>query len=864
MRRIPLIAALLCLVFSTIHAIPPQSSDKQDLQELISYTAELEVQTELVQYVYEQYLRHGEETIPEQKFLISLMDLVNREVSKRLKNPGKARKKYFGELHGMLEEIEILKRRLKAANIRELDTFVNDLSRRIKITIDRGEVDFKKKKVFEDGLQMLYVSEETIKMDQSESPGDISANIARSKERLLKAFGEVDNDDGNILGRPPTIYDLFVEWRRTEEVKYSLRLADVRLARKNLLKSAGLQEVQRMFNEEIKLAYTRFNYADYELAELLLSDVSEEYPLWGIRNIDDVLFYKAESNFALNRLMHAEEDYNELIRQYPSTTYLAEVYGRLVQIHYTMNNYGKVVEFANLYQNLAALSNPEYYDIQFLQSMAHYQMGNFDETVATLLNVPEGHAYYYLAQYFIGNAYLDSDLLDDAVTSYLKLVNDLEAPAYLHARSLYKLSVVEYERDNYLAAINYLNEVAPGFSQYDKVLNALAWCYYEVERSKPAGEKRDFSQARFYAKRLIADYYASPYKMEATGLLAYINQSENEPLEAIDLYREVYQEKVKRGSIETYIGERNRLESLHRDAIEEKEAALREGNSEAYIRATDLIARLQVEIHGLDISETSSSGLLMFQEANAVIDQIKELNQLRLAAEESNNSVAVDRIDSLRVRLGAILETFPDEVFDPKSRVNFFDDYPVSKYVTEEELHHQQLEQKKKEVLDEIARIDMLVKEMDGQIVQASSRNNFDLVAKYEQKRRHLLQLKKRYDFLYVGIQETSSQENPYPEFNRWGDLGAFGIINVYFDQKQKSQGKLVKVADVFERVNKQLNYRKQVIEDKIKKIESEVRFMTMKARMEERARLRAERERAFRESYFDTRESETQDDQQQ
>jgi len=36
-----------------------------------------------------------------------------------------------------------------------------------------------------------------------------------------------------------------------------------------------------------------------------------------------------------------------------------------------------------------------------------------------------------------------------------------------------------------------------------------------------------------------------------------------------------------------------------------------------------------------------------------------------------------------------------------------------------------------------------------------------------------------------------------------------------------------------------------------------------MKARMEERARLRAERERAFRESYFDTRESEIPEEQQ-
>ncbi len=109
-----------------------------------------------------------------------------------------------------------------------------------------------------------------------------------------------------------------------------------------------------------------------------------------------------------------------------------------------------------------------------------------------------------------------------------------------------------------------------------------------------------------------------------------------------------------------------------------------------------------------------------------------------------------------------------------------------------------------------------------------------------------------------VATYEIDTEGNPYPEFSKWGDVGAFGIMNVYFGQKQRMHNRLIEVANVLSRVNDQLDQRKQVIEDKISKIESEIRFMTMKARMQERARLRAERERAFRESYFDTRESET------
>jgi len=50
---------------------------------------------------------------------------------------------------------------------------------------------------------------------------------------------------------------------------------------------------------------------------------------------------------------------------------------------------------------------------------------------------------------------------------------------------------------------------------------------------------------------------------------------------------------------------------------------------------------------------------------------------------------------------------------------------------------------------------------------------------------------------------------------------------------------------------------RATTFEDQLKKIEAEIRFMTMKARLEERQRLRAEREQSFRETYFDTRTTE-------
>lgn len=860
-RRLLVIPALVCTLVITSFAQSRSSGDTTSLKRLISYTSELEFQAELVNYVEQNYFRYGEKQIPQEKFLINLMYLINDEVSNRLRSPEAAREKYFGELEGMLREIGELKQRLRVSGIRELDTFVDDLENRITFTLERRDINFKKKKVFSDALQMLYVSEEMIKLDSGASQGDLSQKIGESKQQLLNAFGEISGAGVDSRAVKPTIYDLFVEWKRNDETKYEVRLTDVRLARQNLLKSGGINEIQRMLQRELDVAYVKFNQSEYEVAELLLGDISRTYPRWGVKELDDVYFYQAECNFALDRLVHARDVYEKLLEDFPNTPFAADAYSRLVQISYTVRDYLNAVYYSGLYQQATGPSHSDYYDILFLNAMSHYNQNSFDKVVEELTEVPDDHPYYYLAQYFMGNAYAANQLYDDAIGIYIGLIDSKLTPPFLHARALYKMGVLEYERNNHVAAISYLQRISTAFSRYDKVLNGLAWAYFENERSKSSGELVDFTEARHYATRLTEEYYASPYVMEATGLLAYINQLENEPIQAIGLYRDVYQTKVQRGAVQSYLDERNALERLYLDASAMRDQSLRENNSTAFRRSTELMRELNAQISQMDLAETSSSGYSSYREVSRILDQLKELERLRLTAEESGRMHAVARIDSLQMRLGAALEMFPEEVVSSASAVNYFDEYPISKYVVEEESRHALIEEKRSEVLNEIARLDDMINRVAAKRENARTEQDFKLVALLDQKSGNLGVLRKRFDQLLVATYAMETNPNPYPEFNRWGDLGAFGIINVYFDQKQKTQRNLVKVAEVLDRVNLQLNERKQVIESKIRKIESEVRFMTMKARMEERSRLRAERERAFRESYFDTRESESEEE---
>jgi TolA-binding protein len=864
MARIFFLAFAVCFFLFLPRYPIAQTSNSQkiaDLEKLVEYTSEIEFQYALEEYVKGLFVNYGEERIPQEYFLISLMQLISKEYSSRLEHPDQARRNYFSELKTMLDEIYVLKQRLHNAGINELSRFISDLEGRIKFTINSSEINFKKKKVFEDALQMLYVAEEMIKLDQLQQPNQtvsLNQKLSESKKEILTAFGEVSTGVVSTPGKGYTIYDLFSEWKKLDERKYTVRLTDVKLARQNLLKATDTEGVLRMLNAELKMAYDYFNGERYDLCERLLGDVIDTYPSYGVRNLEDVHFYRAESNFALNRLLHAETMFQGLLQDYPTTEYLAQIYKRLVQINYTLEKYSNTIKYSDLFQSVSSQADPDFFDVQFLSAMASYQSGDFGRAIDLLSTIPKDHPYRQISLYFTANAYSASQRYDEAISLYLQLSDEKNITPSLYHQTLYKIAIIEFERKNYFATIKYLSKIPETFIGYDKVLNAFAWAYYEYEQTKPENEPRDFYFTKYYANRLLDEFYASPYKMEARSLVAYISQLEDRPSRAMELYRNIYQTKLTKSKVNEYIAERKRYDEMFQEANNLKALAFEKGDKKQYLRAIDLMDELETEMVKMDLTEISGLGLSTYSELNSVISQLEELSRLRDVAELNEEYEAVQRIDNLRLHLLSVLNEFPAEMLQSAERVNIFDEYPISKLVAEEENRSEQYTNNRLEINEEMGKIEAQLADLEKTIQQAKSGNEYEKVAELESQRDRFLELQKDGDNLLSATYMTDRPEDVYPEFSKWGDFGAFGIINVQFFQKQQMQRDITEIALGLDKVNKDLESRKQVIEDKIKKIEAEVRFMTMKARVEERARQRAERERAFREGYFDTRTSES------
>jgi hypothetical protein len=782
------------------------------------------------------------------------MRLVNHEMDNRITNRGEAIEKYFTELRNQLKELQQLKGRLNSAQIYELDSFITELEKRMKMALESGEINYKQKKVFEDALQLLYIAEEMIKLDQLSDRSNLSRNIDQSKDRLLNAFGEVGNLDLVPLDVAPTIFNLFDEWTKTDSYKYSARLLDIKIVRSKLLKSGTIEQVNRMFNDQLKYAYTNFNYFEYDLADRVLEDLIETYREIGVKDFEDVYYYRGECNFALNRSFKAQEIFQTLLEEYPQSVYLAGIYSRLIQISYKFGEYNKVRSLFTNYQNVSSPGQEDYYDVQFIVALSMYEQADYNRAIEILLSFPEKSDYYYFAQYMIGTIYAAGQNYDLAYGVLEPLIESKKTPQEFYNRSLLKLAQISYERGDYLTAIKYAELIPDNFIRYDKVLNILTWSHFTIQQtSQSYPDNRDYSQAKLYAYKLLEEFYSSEYRMEAQSLLGYIYQSENDLSLARDFYQDVYKSKVERNDLVESLLTTDSLRSQYLKSLTDVEDALQQDDRQGYASASSSSESLNRKMWDQRIEDKAIIGEQVSGEITNLINQLTELDQLKSQAQEQNNTYATLRIDEQMNRIRTALDAYSDVEIRQTLYINSF---PVAKKVATYHFNVQKNEELRNEILDELLLIDGQIQKLNVDIERARLTTNYELLVVLEQKVRHLEEMKKKYDQLYSYSMELSPGET-YAEFDRWGEFGAVGIIDVNFGQRDKLQDQMSQVSTVYNSIVDKLVKRREVVEDQLKKIEAEIRFMTMKARLEERQRLRAEREQSFRETYFDTRTTE-------
>ena len=308
---------------------------------------ELEFYRALRSYVRSELIDFSRDFIIEEKFLIEQMRQINFEIRSRITNYDDVRTKYFEGLQERVNELSALKERISRTGSSKLLQFVNELQSRINVTINEGVIDFRRQKVFEDALQLLYLAEQMLNLDTGariDSDPKISKGILESHDKFLSAFGEQKEITfTGSFDKKATIFDLFQEWKKTNIIEYKLRWTDVSIVKNKLISEGTAAEKDRMFKRELKSAVLAFNYRYYDLADRFFEELINTYDF--ITSKDDIYFYWAESNYNLGRYTIAKKYYMEVVDNYPGSPFIADVYDKLTRIGINFNDVREIRKY---------------------------------------------------------------------------------------------------------------------------------------------------------------------------------------------------------------------------------------------------------------------------------------------------------------------------------------------------------------------------------------------------------------------------------------------------------------------------------------------------------------------------------------
>ena len=716
---------------------------------LIFPTAGLQAQTSgfddkafeqaLQDFINQNLLAYGVDIISQERFLVEQMRLINDEINARVKNITEVRAEYFASLESRLQELKALKSRLNTSGSTSLNLFIEQLETGIEQTISEGRINYRRQKALEDGLQVLYIAEEMQNLDPgSRLEGDprISQKLMSTQRELATNFG--DQKIPSFTRKPTSdanIFNLFHEWKLTNTVQYELRWTDVQIVKNKLLREGTRLEKERMFKNELRSAVLAYNFQMFDLAERTFGEMINRYTF--ISDLDDIYFYKGESNFRLDRYNLARTDFQNLVEKYPTSQYAAGAYGRLMAIEYHYNNWAKVLDHFKNFERVAVSTDPGYDENRFRAAQAATSLGDYENAIQILNGITTSSPFYPDSRYLMAEDYAGSENLDEAVRILDLLVKTTNLEPSYHFLVKMKLGYLMYEKGMYDQAIKYFDEIDGSFYLYDRVLIGYGWTYYKRELAKPEGVAKDFSLAKKYLEVLIDEFYASDYVLEAKSLLGYIYQVEEKPDAAIDNFDYVFRARYTKDLSEKSLRETDALKQKMAVVEKEKDDALSKDNPVAFSSAQSRYSTLEDSLLYYRYADLSANSYAARNEIKRMQDQIAELERLKETAKARNSTSMVERIENIQDELRNTITSYSFDDSDPRVGINYYDEYPMARKESVVDNQNVTIQQTRDEIMAQQASLADELTRLSGEIDRARTRKDYkNLVALEIQKER--------------------------------------------------------------------------------------------------------------------------------
>jgi TolA-binding protein len=679
----------------------------------------------------------------------------------------------------------------------------------------------------------------------------IVEGLTKAKEKIVSSFGaSAGSFSSGSDYKGATIFDVYEEWQRTERVKYHLRLTDIQIIKNRLIKNATVTDLQRMFRREMREAAQAFNFRYYDLAEMSFAEIRKSYQ--NVGEMDDVMFYQAESNYMLGRFNKAEEIFKDIINTYPASSLAAATYTRLIDIANHFERYSDAVDLFRQMQNIISTTDEYYGEALLLAINAALNGGFYEEAVNLSYEITPASPLYEYARFIQAKALAGAQNLEEANKVLESILKTENLDPQFRFDVLAKLGFVQYDLGAYTKAISYFDQIGVQYANYDRVLMGFSWACYSRELAKT---ERNFEEAKKYINTLIDEYPNSEYDLEAHTLLGYINQLEFNTSGAISNFRFAFNAKDIKELSDNLNEQQEGLQQIVETANSLERKAMEEKNIEAFNRAVKMREKVEEPLFKLKYADLSPIGMAATNEISRLKGQIQELDRLKQIAIEKNDDAIVDRIEEMQLKIYRAINSYPIE----KSSVlgfNYFDEHPLARKESVVEGENNKLANMRSDSEKEREQVIRQIAQLDVEIYNAKTRRDYKKLANLEISRDRFVNLLNKMDYLNTWVYSMKMHDTNI-NLARWSDYGAFGLANVNFAIRNIQKEQIGDMRDQIQKINDLLIRRKENIEHTIKQIASEISLMTRRVRRQERVREREELNRQFEESYFDTHETE-------
>lgn len=807
-------------------------------------------------YVDKLLTRHDEQNIEKERFLVQQIRMINQEIKARVGNVSEKRTAYFDKLQNGLAEIKELKERLPAS-AGQLYSFIDDLSLKMEKTIDNGIMDYKRQQIFDDAIQLLYLAEELLKLNPQANLNnnpEIASGISKAKKKIVNSFGSQSGSSTKTfnLKDNATVFDVYKEWRRTQRIKYHVRLTDVQVMKKKLSRNATVTEFDRMFKREMQHAAQSFNFKYFELAALSFEEIFNKYQQVGM--LDDVLFYMAESNYFLGRFNKAEQIYKQVVDSYPSSALIGATYKRLVEITSHFERYDEAVEFFKQMQTIVSTGDNSYDETLVLAVDAALKGKRYEDAVTLSYELDAGSSYINYARFIQAKALSGAQNYEEAVKVLNQVVQTKNLEPEFRFDVLAKLGYLSYELGDPAKAINHFNEIGPNYSNFDRVLMGYAWSYYKIELDKLIG-LRNFDKAKKNLTLMLENFPNSEYILEARTLLGYINQLEFDTNGAIENFRYSYKSKEALQLSNSLTAQQQELQDVVKTSYSLERKAIEQNNAQALSRAINMREKVEKPLFKLKYSDLSPVGMASSNQINKLRGQLKELDRLMVKAQAKNDDVLIERIEDIQLKIYRTINSYPTESASVLG-FNYFDEHPLARKESIILSENEKLKKMREDSFEERRGLTEKLAQLDVKILNAKSRKDYRKLAHLEISKERFQDLLKKLDYVDTWTYSLKMR-NSNINLQRWSDYGAFGLANVNFAIRNLQKEQIGQMREQIQRINDLLMKRKEYVVHKINQIDSEITLMTRRVRRQERIREREELNRQFEDGYFDTHESE-------